>query len=37
LLGVLAAARTWAIHGQVLELFDAKGVALAAAEAVYLH
>jgi len=37
LLDTLAAARTWAIQGQVLELFDAEGLSLAALEAVYLH
>jgi hypothetical protein len=33
----MAAARTWAIHGLVLELFDAAGASLAALEAVYLQ
>ncbi len=37
LLDILAAVRTWAIQGQVLELFDATGLSLAALEAVYLH
>jgi uncharacterized lipoprotein NlpE involved in copper resistance/heat shock protein HslJ len=37
LLGTLAAVRTWAIQGQVLELFDASGLSLAALEAVYLR
>jgi len=37
LLDTMAAARTWVIHGQVLELFDAAGAALAALEAVYLQ
>ena len=37
LLDALAAARAWAIQGQVLELFDATGRSLAALEAVYLR
>ena len=37
LLDTLAAVRTWAIQGQVLELFDASGLSLAALEAVYLR
>lgn len=37
LLDTLAAARTWAIHGQVLELFNAAGASLAALEGVYLR
>ena len=36
LLDTLAAVRTWAIQGQVLELFDASGLSLAVLEAVYL-
>lgn len=37
LLDTLAAARTWAIHGQVLELFDVAGASLVVLEAVYLQ
>ena len=37
LLEVLAAARSWAIQGQGLELFDAAGVPVAVLEAVYLR
>jgi hypothetical protein len=37
LLDTMAAACTWAIHGLVLELFDAAGASLAALEAVYLQ
>ena len=37
LLDVLAAARTWSIQGQVLELFDAAGTPVAVLEAVYLR
>jgi hypothetical protein len=37
LLDTLASARRWAIQGQVLELFDAAGNSLAAAEAIYFH
>jgi META domain len=37
LLDALAAARAWAIQGQVLELFDASGLSRAALEAVYLR
>lgn len=35
LLDTLASARRWAIQGQMLELFDAVGNSLAAAEAIY--
>lgn len=37
LLDALASASRWAIQGQVLELFDAAGNSLAAAEAIYFH
>lgn len=37
LLGVLSAARSWKIQGQVLELFDASGTPIAVLEAVYLR
>lgn len=37
LLDTLACACRWAIQGQVLELFDAAGNSLAAAEAIYFH
>jgi hypothetical protein len=37
LLEVLAAARTWSIQGQVLELLDAAGTPVAVLEAVYLR
>ena len=36
LMAMLDAARSWAIYGQVLELFDASGVSVATFEAVYL-
>jgi len=36
-LDVLAAARKWTTHGQVLELLDASGKPIAVLEAVYLR